>query len=164
MTGEPWTEPNWTVDQVRKLGRRIRSLARTNSLTSVVSTILFSVLMLELAILMYTSFFPLFMGGMPLITLPEWFYSILLVTFMISIVIYAIAGTFNERLNRLLQVYHKVGVVVKMQCTSCNRESERTWQKDDYIFKNEGVCACGGPTFISQMYLMPLPIKKPLSE
>lgn len=164
MTSKPWTEPTWTVDQVRKLGRRIRSMARTNKITSVASTILLSALMLELAILMYTSFFPMFMPGLPLILLPEWFYSILLVTFMISMVIYAVAGTFNERLNRLLQVYRKVGVVVKMQCTACSRVNERTWQKDDFIFKDEGTCACGGPTFISQMYLMPLPIKKTLSE
>jgi hypothetical protein len=164
MSSEPWSEPTWTVDQVRKLGRRIRSLARTNKFASFVSTVLFSVLMLELVILLYTSFYPMFIGGMALITLPEWFYSTLLVTFMISIVVYAVAGTFNDRLNRLLQVYQKVGIVVKMQCASCSRLSERTWQKGDYIFKDEGVCACGGPTFISQMYLMPLPIKKPLDK
>lgn len=124
-----------------------------------ISTVLLLVLMIQLGILMYTNFMPIFWGTPPLY-LPEWFYYILMITFALAMVIYGVAGTINSRLNRYILEYKKIGVVVQLRCEECNRTSERVWEKEDYIFKEEGICACGGKQFISQMYIMPLPLKK----
>lgn len=163
MTTEPWREPKPTIDQVRRLVERIGSYIRSSRIMSTLSTILLLALMIQLGILMYTSFFPMFFGGIPII-LPEWFYYVLMLTFLFSMVIYGITGTINARLNRYISEYRKIGVVVQLRCAKCNRTSERVWNKDDYIFKEEGTCACGGAQYISHMYIMPLPFKKQLPD
>ncbi len=162
MKTEPWIEPTWTVDQVRKLGERIRSLVRTNKLTSVISSLLLVILMLELGVFMYLDFVPRLMYGAPVLGLPDWYFGVLFLTFMVAMVVYLVAGSIAQRLGRLIQVYRKVGVLVKLACSKCGRTSIRTWQKDDYVFKDEGTCACGGPKYVNQMYLMPLQLKEPL--
>jgi len=167
MTGESWSEPTWSVDQLRKLANRIKSLLRVNKVTSPISTLMLSAFMLEIGLLIYSQFLPLMLPGLPQILPnppPEWFYGVLILTFMISTVLYIVAGSIHGRLSYLLERYNKVGLVVKIRCEKCGRTDERTWRKDDYIFKDEGVCACGGPRFISQVYVMPLPLKKPLPE
>ncbi len=163
MTVEPWKEPKPSIDQVRKLVERIRSYARSSKIMSMFSTILLLALMVQLGILMYTNFLPIFLGG-AIILLPDWFFYILMITFALSMVIYGVAGTINSRLNRYLIEYRRIGVVVQLRCEECNRTSERVWEKEDFIFKKEGNCACGGTKYISQMYIMPLPIKKEVSE
>ncbi|MFW9831409.1 MAG: hypothetical protein ACFFD8_06510 [Candidatus Thorarchaeota archaeon] len=163
MTIESWQEPKPTIDQVRKLVERIQSYVRTSRIMGMLSTVLLLVLMIQLGILVYTNFMPIFWGTPPLL-LPDWFYYVLMITFALSMVIYGVAGTINGRLNRYLLEYKKIGVVVQLRCEACNRHSERVWEKDDFIFKEEGICACGGKQFISQMYIMPLPLKKKDSE
>jgi hypothetical protein len=164
MTGEPWSEPTWSVDQLRKLANRIKSLVRVNKVTSPISTLMLTAFMLEIGLLIYAQFLPAMLPGLPRILLPESFFGVLILTFMISTVVYIVAGSIRDRLSYLLERYNRVGVVVKIRCEKCGRTDERTWRKDDYIFKDEGVCACGGPRSISQVYVMPLPLKKPLTE
>jgi hypothetical protein len=164
MPGEPWSEPTWSVDQLRKLANRIKSLLRVNKVTSPISTLMLSAFMLEIGLLIYSQFLPAMLPGLPQILLPEWFFGVLILTFMISTVVYIVAGSIRDRLSYLLERYNRVGVVAKIRCEKCGRTDERTWRKDDYIFKDEGVCACGGPRFISQVYVMPLPLKKSLPE
>ena len=160
MTAEIWTEPTWTIDQIRKLGKRIRSLARTNKLTSTIANALIIMLLLEIAIFFYVGFLPTFMGGTAPFVLPEWFFYVLIVTFMISMSIYLAAGSLRGRLGHLLEVYRKVGIIVETRCAKCNRLDERSWQQNDYVFKDVGTCSCGGSEYISQMYIVPLPLKK----
>jgi hypothetical protein len=164
MTGEPWNEPTWSVDQLRKLGQRIKSLVRVNKVTSPISSLLLTVVMLEVVLVVYSMFGSLLLPGLPTIVLPSWFYGTLILTVMISFAVTIVAGSIHDRLSYLLERYNKVAVVVKTRCEKCGRTDERTWKKDDYIFKDEGVCACGGPRIVSQVYLMPLPLKKPLPE
>lgn len=164
MTGEPWSEPTWSVDQLRKLGKRIKSLVRVNKVTSPVSSLMLSAFMLEVGLLIYSTFLQGMLPGLPAILLPDWFYGVLILTFMISMAVYFVAGSIHDRLSYLLERYNKVGLVVKIRCEKCGRTDERTWSKNDYIFKDEGTCACGGPQVISQVYVMPLPLKKPLPE
>ncbi len=159
MTVEPWREPKPTIEQVRRLVERIRSYARSSRIMGLLSTISLLVLMGQLGILVYTNFIPIFWGGSP-IYLPDWFYYIMMITFALSMVIYGLTATINGRLNRYMLEYKKIGVVVQLRCEQCNRTSERVWEKEDFIFKNEGVCACGGSQYISHMYIMPLPLKK----
>jgi hypothetical protein len=123
------------------------------------STGVLLILMIQLGILVYSQFFPFFWGT-PIIFLPEWFYYVMFITFALSMIVYGAAGTINSRLNRYILEYRKIGVVVQLKCEECNRTSERVWEKDDYIFKKEGLCECGGTQVVSQMYLMPLPLKK----
>lgn len=163
MSVEPWQEPKPTIDQIRRLVDRIRSYARSSRIMSMLSSGLLIVLMLQIGILMYASFLPSFLGGTP-IPLPEWFYYILMITFVLSMIIYGVTGTINSRLSRYLIEYKKIGVVVQLRCEACKRDSERVWEKGDYIFKPEGMCACGGKQFISQMYIMPLPLKTKKTE
>ncbi|MFX1491321.1 MAG: hypothetical protein ACFFBU_03620 [Promethearchaeota archaeon] len=159
MTVDPWREPKPTIDQVRKLVQRIQSYVRTSRIMGIVSSILLLALMIQMGILIYMNFLPFFLGGIPF-PLPEWFYYVLMLTFLFAMIVYAITGTVNARLNRYMLEYKKIGVVVQLRCEACDRTSERIWEKEDYIFKKEGTCACGGTQFISQMYIMPLPIKK----
>ena len=116
-------------------------------------------LVLEIGFFMYFFFSSLW--GMQMPPPPEWFTGVLLLTFMITITISAVAGSIHDKLIHLLEVYRKVGIVVQIKCARCGRISERTWNKGDYVFKPEGTCACGGETHISKMYMMPLPIKVP---
>lgn len=118
------------------------------------------ILMIEFAVLMYTSFGGIFGMGISII-LPVWFYGVLIVTFMIAMVVYIVAGSVRGQLTRLVQVFRKVGVIAGTRCSQCSRTDERTWVKSDFVFKEEGECACGGSTYISKVYLMPLPLKKP---
>jgi hypothetical protein len=164
MTGEPWTEPTWTVDQLRKLGKKISSLVRMNKVTSPISTVLVSALMLEVAFFIYLLLMPVMWPGSGSSQILSWLPGVLILTFMISMAVSIVAGSINDRLSYLLERYNKIGVVVKIRCEKCGRTDERTWSKDDYVFKEEGTCACGGPRFISQVYLMPLPLKKALAE
>ena len=165
MTGDPWSEPTWSVDQLRKLGLRIKSLVRANRVTSPISNVMLTAFMLEIGLLIYWQFLPQMLPGLlPLVILPSWYYGVLILTFMISTAVYVVAGSIHDRLAYLLERYNKVAVVVKIRCEKCGRTDERTWKKDDHIFKDEGVCACGGPRTLSQVYLMPLPLKKPLPE
>jgi len=167
MTNEPWSEPTWSVEQLRKLGLRIKSLVRVNKVASPISSLLLSIFMLEIGLLIYTYFLQGLLPGLPVILPVEWmpsFYGLLVLTFMISMVVYVVAGSIHDRLSFLLERYNKVAVVVKLRCEKCGRTDERTWSKDDYVFKEEGTCACGGHQIISQVYLMPLPLKKSLAE
>ncbi|MFX1540597.1 MAG: hypothetical protein ACFFBX_07480 [Promethearchaeota archaeon] len=159
MTVDPWREPKPTIDQVRRLVQRIQSYVRTSRIMGIVSSILLLALMIQMGILIYMNFLPIFLGGIPF-PLPEWFYYVLMLTFLFAMIVYAITGTVNARLNRYMLEYRKIGVVVQLRCEACDRTSERIWEKEDYVFKKEGTCACGGTQFISQMYIMPLPIKK----
>lgn len=159
MTVDPWREPKPTIDQVRRLVQRIQSYVRTSRIMGIVSSILLLALMIQMGILIYMNFLPFFLGGIPF-PLPEWFYYVLMLTFLFAMIVYAITGTVNARLNRYMLEYKKIGVVVQLRCEACDRTSERIWEKEDYVFKKEGTCACGGTQFISQMYIMPLPIKK----
>ncbi len=159
MTVDPWREPKPTIDQVRRLVQRIQSYVRTSRIMGIVSSILLLALMIQMGILIYMNFLPFFLGGIPF-PLPEWFYYVLMLTFLFAMIVYAITGTVNARLNRYMLEYRKIGVVVQLRCEACDRTSERIWEKEDYVFKKEGTCACGGTQFISQMYIMPLPIKK----
>ena len=159
MTVETWQEPKPTIAQLRRLVERIQSYARTSRLMGYLSTAILLILMIQLGILVYSNFFP-FIWGTPLVILPEWFYYIMFITFALSMVVYGVAGTINGRLNRYILEYKKIGVVVQLRCEECNRTSERVWEKDDFVFKKEGMCACGGTKYISQMYIMPLPLKK----
>jgi hypothetical protein len=115
--------------------------------------------MLEFAIWMYTSF-PGIFGMVSYIVLPEWFFGVFFITLMLAFVVYIVAGSIRGRLEHLLRVFQKVGVVVGTRCEACSRDGERTWTKGDFVFKEEGECACGGSTYISKMFLMPLPLKK----
>ncbi|MDO8124087.1 MAG: hypothetical protein Q6364_06875 [Candidatus Hermodarchaeota archaeon] len=159
MTVEPWQEPKPTIDHVRRLVQRIQSYARTSRIMGLISSALLVSLMIELGILMYMTYIPLILTGSGF-PLPQWFYYLLMLTFVLSMVIYGIAGTVNARLNRYILEYRKIGVVVKLQCDECGRTSERIWEKDDFVFKKAGTCACGGSQYISQMYIMPLPLEK----
>ncbi len=160
MSDEKWQEgPSWTVDRVRKLGRRIKSLVRTNKFASRVSSILMLILMIEFALWMYMSF-PIFGIVIPTTeTISTAFLGTFFITIMVAMVVYVVAGSIRGRLNHLLQVFRKVGVIIGTLCSECNRTGERTWAKGDFVFKEEGTCACGGSTYVSKMYLMPLPIK-----
>ncbi|MFX1405154.1 MAG: hypothetical protein ACFE9D_11915 [Promethearchaeota archaeon] len=158
MTVESWREPKPTIAQLRRLVERIKSYARTSRFMGYLSTTILTILMIQLGILVYSYFLPIFWGTS--LFLPEWFYYVMFITFALSMVIYGVTGSINARLNRYIIEYKKIGVVVQLRCEECNRTSERVWEKDDYIFKKEGTCACGGKQFISQMYLMPLPLKK----
>jgi hypothetical protein len=158
MTVKPWQEPKPTIDQLRRLVNRIKSYARTSRFMGYFSTAILIVLMIQLGILVYTQFLFFLWSTEPLF-LPSWFYYVMFITFALSMVVYGIAGTVNSRLNRYLLEYKKIGVVVQLRCQECNRTRERVWEKDDFIFKKEGECACGGSEYISQMYIMPLPLK-----
>jgi hypothetical protein len=159
MTVEPWQEPKPTIDQLRRLVTRIQSYARTSRIMGYLSATILIVLMIQLGILVYSNFFPFFWGT-PFIPLPEWFYYVMFITFALSMLVYGVTGTINGRLNRYILEYKKIGVVVQLRCDQCKRTSERVWEKEDFVFKKEGLCACGGTQFISQMYIMPLPLKK----
>lgn len=158
MTVESWQEPKPTIDQLRRLVNRIKSYVRTSRFMGYFSTAILIVLMLQLGILVYTQFLFFLWTPEPLF-LPNWFYYVMFITFALSMVVYGIAGTVNSRLNRYILEYKKIGVVVRLRCEECNRTRERVWEKDDFIFKKEGECACGGSEYISQMYIMPLPLK-----
>jgi hypothetical protein len=159
MTVEPWREPKPTIAQLRRLVERIKSYARTSRLMGYLSTAILTILMIQLGILVYSYFIPIFWGT-PFPPLPEWYFYVMFITFALSMVVYGVTGSVNARLNRYIIEYKKIGIVVQLKCEECNRTSERVWEKDDYIFKTEGTCSCGGQQFISQMYLMPLPLKK----
>ena len=159
MTVEVWKEPKPTIDQVRRLIERIRSYARSSRIMSTTSSLLLLALMMQMGIMMYAFFLPSFFGGTP-IFLPDWFYYVLVITFAVSMLVFGVATTINNRLNRYILEYRKIGVVSQLRCEACNRTSERVWEKGDFIFKPEGLCACGGKQFVSQMYIMPLPLKK----
>ena len=163
MTVEVWKEPKPTIDQVRRLIERIRSYARSSRIMSTMSSLLLFILMAQMGIMMYAFFLPSFFGGTP-IYLPDWFFYVLVITFGLSMTIIFISSTINNRLNRFLLEYRKIGVVSQLRCEACNRTSERVWEKGDFIFKAEGTCACGGSQFVSQMYIMPLPLKKKKAE
>jgi hypothetical protein len=119
---------------------------------------------LEVGLFIYASFAPLMLPGSTVGQLASYLVGPLVLTGMVSMAVYIVAGNINDRLSYLLERYNKIGVVVKIRCEKCGRTDERTWSNNDYIFKEEGTCACGGPRFISQVYLMPLPLKKPLPE
>ncbi|MDO8057049.1 MAG: hypothetical protein Q6361_09335 [Candidatus Hermodarchaeota archaeon] len=159
MTVEVWKEPKPTIDQVRRLIARIRSYARSSRIMSTASSLLLLALVIQMGIMMYAFFLPSFFGGTP-IFLPDWFYYVLVITFAVSMLVFGVASTINNRLNRYILEYRKIGVVSQLRCEACSRTSERVWEKGDYIFKPEGTCACGGKQVISQMYIMPLPLKK----
>ena len=159
MTVEVWKEPKPTIDQVRRLIARIRSYARSSRIMSTASSLLLLALMIQMGIMMYAFFLPTFFGGTPLL-LPDWFYYVLVITFAVSMLVFGVASTINNRLNQYILQYRKIGVVSQLRCEACNRTSERVWEKGDYIFKPEGTCSCGGKQVISQMYIMPLPLKK----
>jgi len=74
-----------------------------------------------------------FFGGTPLY-LPDWFYYVLVITFAVSMLVFGVASTINNRLNRYIIEYRKIGVVSQMRCEVCNRTSERVWEKGDFIF------------------------------
>ncbi|MFX1475249.1 MAG: hypothetical protein ACFFCO_07230, partial [Promethearchaeota archaeon] len=116
MTDEKWQEgPSWTVDRVRKLGQRIKSLARTNRFTSIVSSILMLILMIEFALWMYLSF-PGIFGMGSYIILPDWFFGVFFITIMLAMTVYIVAGSIRGRLGHLLTVFRKVGVIVGTRC------------------------------------------------
>ncbi len=158
MTVEPWQEPKPTMDQLRRLVARIQSYARTSRIMGYLSTIFLIGLMLQFGILVYSQFLYFLWFPAP-IYLPEWFYYVMFITFALSMVIYGLANTVNARLNRYIIEYRRIGVVVQLRCEECNRTSDRVWEKDDFVFKKEGQCACGGTQYVSQMYIMPLPLK-----
>jgi hypothetical protein len=118
------------------------------------------VLMIEFAIWMYTSF-PGIFGMVTYFVLPEWFFGVFFITIMLAMTVYIVSGSIRGRLGHLLNVFRKVGIIVGTRCEACQRTGERTWVKGDFVFKEEGKCACGGSTYVAKMYLMPLPLKKP---